>query len=136
MSRKTVEQLTAEKVELLKEKERQQLEHEIVALRESLGLLSLRRKVLIALGLKAQPNTVTDSVQWQDDFEGCSTSGSECHAHPSSDRECVSDAMESVLFSTRREKLFFGGAFLDLGTIYRAGGRSLSHPGRRNSALI
>jgi len=58
MSRKTVEQLTAEKIELLKEKERQQLEHEIVALRESLGLLSLRRKVLIALGLKG-----VDSVQ-------------------------------------------------------------------------
>jgi hypothetical protein len=52
MGRKTVEQLTAEKVELLREKERQQLEREIVALRESLGLLSLRTKILIALGLK------------------------------------------------------------------------------------
>jgi len=52
MSRKTVEQLTIEKVELLKEKERQELEREVLGLRESLGLLSLRNRILIALGIK------------------------------------------------------------------------------------
>ncbi len=52
MRRKTVEQLTIEKVELLKEKERQELEREVLGLRESLGLLSLRSRILIALGIK------------------------------------------------------------------------------------